>query len=94
MTEETNKTLTQSLTIANKLGLHARAAAKFVRVAQVFQSEVFLAKDGETVDGKSIMDILLLAAEKGSQITLTVTGSDQNEAFATLKELVETGFGE
>jgi len=94
MTEETNKALTQNVTISNKLGLHARAAAKFVRVAQAFQSEVFLAKDGETVDGKSIMDILLLAAEKGTQITLTVNGSDQNEAFSTLKELVEAGFGE
>ncbi|MBU0505632.1 MAG: HPr family phosphocarrier protein [bacterium] len=94
MTEETNKALTQNVTISNKLGLHARAAAKFVRVAQAFQSEVFLAKDGETVDGKSIMDILLLAAEKGTQITLTVNGSDQNEAFSTLKELIEAGFGE
>ncbi len=84
----------EKIFIVNKLGLHARAAAKFVKTALLFQSDVYLSKDDEIVNGKSIMDILLLAAEKGSEITLNVTGEDQNEAFSTLKELIQTGFGE
>lgn len=82
------------VTIVNRLGLHARAAAKFVNLAKTFASEVTLAKDGEAVDGKSIMSVMLLAAPVGTDIELVVTGSDEAEAFAALVELVKDRFGE
>lgn len=84
----------ENLTIVNKLGLHARAAAKFVNTATQFKSEVFLIKEGQEANGKSIMGILMLAAQKGCSITLKVLGSDQDQAFSTLKKLIEDGFGE
>ena len=82
------------VTIVNRLGLHARAAAKFVNLAKTFASEVTLAKDGEAVDGKSIMSVMLLAAPVGTDIELVVAGSDEAEAFAALVELVNDRFGE
>lgn len=84
----------EELTIVNKLGLHARAAAKFVKLASQFQSDVFLTKDGETANGKSIMGILILAAEKGSRVVLHVKGVDEDEAFEALKTLINIGFEE
>lgn len=88
-------TLKEKLVIVNKLGLHARAAAKFVKLASEFSVDIVVQKDGMDADGKSIMSILMLAAEKGSEITLIVEpGKDQQEAFAALKQLVNDGFGE
>ncbi|HLD45618.1 MAG TPA: HPr family phosphocarrier protein [bacterium] len=89
-----NEGIIEKIKIVNKLGLHARAAAKFVKMAVLYKSQVSLGNDTDTVDGKSIMDILLLAAENGSQVTLHVAGEDQAEAFASLKALIEGGFGE
>jgi len=90
----TSKAITEDLTIVNKLGLHARAAAKFVKCASQFSSKIILSKDGIEADGKSIMSILMLAAEKGSTVTLKVFGDDQESAFQALKKLISDGFGE
>ena len=86
--------LQADLKIVNKLGLHARAAARFVKKAMVYSSDIFLIKDGEQINAKSIMGILLLAAEQHSTITLMVSGEDQVKAFAVLKEFIQSGFGE
>ena len=80
--------------IRNRLGLHARAAAKFVHLATRFESRVRVARQGREIDGKSIMGILLLAAGRGSTITIAADGSDELEAIAALVALVATGFGE
>jgi len=85
---------TQSVTVVNALGLHARAAARFVHVAAQFHSQVRVARDAKVMDGKSIMGILLLAAARGSIITISADGSDEDEAVAALAALVESGFGE
>jgi phosphocarrier protein HPr len=84
----------QTLTIRNRLGLHARAAALLVKTANRFVSEITLEKDGLEVNGKSIMGILMLAAARGSKITLKVEGKDASEAIRTLGELIENKFGE
>ena len=83
-----------TLVIVNPLGLHARAASKFVNLAKTFESEVHIAKGGDPVDGKSIMSVMLLAAPAGSKVELNVEGPDEQEAFAALAELVNDGFGE
>lgn len=80
--------------IINKLGLHARAAAKFVNLSNRFSSSVKIEKDGNQVDGKSILGILTLAAVQGTEITLTVSGRDQNEAMDALIALIEDRFTE
>jgi phosphocarrier protein len=85
---------TATVTIVNKLGLHARAAAKFVNLAKTFSSTVSLTKEGNEVDGKSIMNVMLLAAPLGSNLTLSVEGEDAQGAFESLLELVNDGFGE
>lgn len=85
---------TATVTIVNKLGLHARAAAKFVNLAKTFSSTVSLTKEGNEVDGKSIMNVMLLAAPLGSDLTLSVEGEDAQGAFESLLELVNDGFGE
>lgn len=82
------------LTIVNSLGLHARAASKFVNLAKTFESEVRLGKEGTDADGKSIMSVMLLAAPVGAEVTLSVSGPDEDEAFAALEALVNDGFGE
>jgi phosphocarrier protein HPr len=84
----------QTFTIRNRLGLHARAAALLVKTANRFASEVTLEKDGLEVNGKSIMGILMLAASKGSKITLKVNGKDSSQAIETLRKLIESKFGE
>jgi phosphotransferase system HPr (HPr) family protein len=84
----------RSVAVVNQLGMHARAAAKFVHLATRFQSQVRVARDGRQMDGKSIMGILLLAAACGSAITITADGADEQEAVAALTALVESGFGE
>lgn len=85
---------TCEVTIKNRLGLHARAAAKFVHLASRYRAHIRVAKGGRVVDGKSIMGILLLAAAFGTTIEITADGSDEREALAALCELVDTGFGE
>lgn len=84
----------QEFEIVNKLGLHARASALFVKTASRFQSEVKLAREGVEVNGKSIMGIMMLAAAKGTIVRLTVEGSDETEAFQVIGGLIKDGFGE
>ncbi len=84
----------RTFTIRNRLGLHARAAALLVKTANRFISEVSVEKDGVEVNGKSIMGILMLAASKGSRITLKAEGKDSGEAIRVLGELIENRFGE
>jgi len=86
--------LQKEFVIVNKLGLHARASALFVKTASRFTSDIRLARDGVEVNGKSIMGIMMLAASKGSTVRLTVTGDDEAEAMQTIGELIENGFGE
>lgn len=85
---------TRTCTIRNKLGLHARAAALFVQTASKFPCEIFLAKDGNEVNGKSIMGVLTLAASKGTRLTLRATGDEAGPAVERLGELIENKFGE
>lgn len=82
------------MSIPNRLGLHARAAAKFVHVASRFKSQIRVARDNRIIDGKSIMGILLLAAPCGASITISADGPDETEAIVELCKLVESGFGE
>jgi len=84
----------QQFTIINKLGLHARASALFVKTAIQFASELKVARDDVEVNGKSIMGIMMLAAAKGSLITLRIEGPDEVEAMAAMGELIRNGFGE
>ena len=84
----------RELAIRNRLGLHARAAAKFVQTASRFKSAVKVRKNGEEVDGKSILGILLLAASQGSRITVSVSGEDEADAFAAVEDLVSRRFDE
>jgi len=80
--------------IVNSLGLHARAAAQLVQAANRFRSEVLVVKDGQEVNGKSIMGVLMLAAAKGSEIRISCDGEDADEAMTDLARLIEAGFGE
>jgi phosphocarrier protein HPr len=84
----------QTFTIRNRLGLHARAAALLVKTANRFTSEITIEKDSLEVNGKSIMGILMLAASKGSKITLKAEGKDAALAIETLGELIQNKFGE
>jgi phosphocarrier protein len=81
-------------TIVNQEGLHARPAARIVRLASTFAAEIELAKDGLEVNGKSIMGVMMLAAEYGSSITVRAKGTDAEQAVQALAELIESGFGE
>jgi phosphocarrier protein len=80
--------------IVNSLGLHARPAAQLVRTAGAFQSHVELAKDGMVVNGKSIMGVMMLAAEQGSTVTVRTDGADEADALDALCRLIADGFGE
>ncbi|MBI3171518.1 MAG: HPr family phosphocarrier protein [Hydrocarboniphaga effusa] len=84
----------RTVPIVNKLGLHARAAAKLVTLASKFESDVRIRKDGREVSGKSIMGVMMLAAAKGSEITLIVEGGDAAQALDELSQLVADRFGE
>jgi len=86
--------LEQEFTIINKLGLHARASALFVKTVMPFASEVKVEREDVEVNGKSIMGIMMLAAAKGSIIRLRIEGADEAEAMAALGELIKNGFGE
>lgn len=86
--------VTRTVVVANSLGMHARAAARFVHTATAFQSQVRIARDGRVVDGKSIMGILLLAAPQGTALEISASGRDEQEALDALCSLVEQGLGE
>jgi phosphocarrier protein len=80
--------------IRNRLGLHARAAARFVQVANRFRARVSLTRDNKTMDGKSILGILLLAASRGSRLKVAAQGEDEQAAVEALAALIESNFGE
>ena len=80
--------------VSNPLGLHARAAARFVHTASAFQSTIRVGRGGRETDGKSIMGILLLSASQGTEISITATGVDERAAVEALRALVERGFDE
>ncbi|HET9132721.1 MAG TPA: HPr family phosphocarrier protein [Gemmatimonadales bacterium] len=80
--------------IVNELGLHARPAAQFVRLASSFRSAIELERDGVAVNGKSIMGVMMLAAECGATVTLRATGEDAEAAVTALADLIANGFGE
>jgi phosphocarrier protein HPr len=84
----------RELRIRNRLGLHARAAARFVHTASGFRSRVTAGRDGRVMEGKSILGILLLAASQGTTIEVTTEGEDEEAAMEALAALVEGGFGE
>jgi len=86
--------LEREFEIVNKLGLHARASALFVKTATRFQADIRIEREGVEVNGKSIMGIMMLAAAKGSTIRLKIEGKDEEEAMSALGELVANGFGE
>ena len=84
----------KTVTVVNQLGMHARAAAKFVHLAGRYAARIRVSRQGREVDGKSIMGILLLAAPRGSTITISADGADERDAVAALVALVQSGFGE
>ncbi len=92
MTEQ--KKYSADLEIKNSLGLHARPASLFVQIASMYESEVMVEKDGETVNGKSLMGLLMLAAGYGTKIKVTVTGSDAETAFLAIVNLIDSKFQE
>ena len=85
---------TREFAIVNKLGLHARAASKFVTVASQYEADIRVAKDGREVSGKSIMGVMMLAAARGSRIDVSADGADAEAALDALEELVRDRFGE
>jgi phosphocarrier protein HPr len=84
----------RTFVIINPLGLHARAAAQLVQIANRYRSEIHVEKDGMEVNGKSIMGVLTLAAAKGTQITVSCEGEDEAPAMESLAKIIEAGFGE
>ncbi len=84
----------QSVQVGNIYGLHARPAAEFVKLANTFKSEIWVSKDGLEVNGKSIMGVMMLAAERGSTIEIRAKGDDAERAVEALVRLVAVGFGE
>jgi len=91
---EAGEFLTKELTISNKSGMHARPAAMFVKVAARYACDIFVEKDGEKINGKSIMGLMMLAAGPGSKVTLHVKGSDAPAAINELESLVNRKFDE
>jgi len=86
--------ISSEITIVNKLGLHARAAAKLVATANAYASDVQLVKDGNGVNGKSIMAVMMLAASKGTVLTLEIDGKDEQAALEALTRLIDNRFDE
>ena len=82
------------VTVVNKLGLHARAAAKLVTAASAFSSNVDISKNGQSVNGKSIMGVMMLAASRGTELIIVTQGDDEIEAADSLVSLIENRFGE
>lgn len=91
---EKEKETTKDLVVSNKLGVHARPAAMFVKVANRFESEIYVEKDGETVNGKSIMGLMMLAAGPGSKLRVRATGPDASEAVNEIEALLKRKFDE
>jgi len=84
----------QEIEIINKLGLHARASAKLTQLAAKFRSDVWMERNARRVNAKSIMGVMMLAAGKGTKVTLEVNGDDEQACFDALAELIENKFGE
>jgi len=80
--------------IVNKLGLHARASAKLTQLAGAYKSEVWLSRNGRRVNAKSIMGVMMLAAAKGSSVTIEINGPDEDEAMQAVSQLIADRFGE
>jgi phosphocarrier protein HPr len=91
---EKDNMIQQDLEIINKLGLHARASAKFTQLAAKFQSDVWLTRNARRINAKSIMGVMMLAAGKGAKVTLEADGSDEQECIAALAALINDRFGE
>jgi phosphocarrier protein len=89
-----NDNCEQTFVIRNELGMHARAATRFVQIANRYRSDVDVEKDGQVVNGKSIMGVLMLVASQGSTIVVRTRGEDAREALASLAELIDNKFGE
>ena len=85
---------TRTVRIVNRLGLHARPSAQLVSVTSRFESEVFISKDGLRINAKSIMGVMMLAAEKGSELLIEVDGPDEEEAAEAIVQLLASGFDE
>jgi phosphocarrier protein len=92
--QPTGASVVRELVVSNKLGLHARPAAMFVRVANRFSSDIIVEKDGEEINGKSIMGLMLLAAGCGSRLKVTCTGPDSADLVKALEELIARKFDE
>ena len=86
--------INQNITIINKLGLHARAASKLVNCASQFESEVFIGRNGNRVNAKSIMGVMMLAASKGVELELEIDGNDEQICQQTVVDLINNRFGE
>jgi len=86
--------ITRQITIINKLGLHARAAAKLVNCASGFMSSVFIERNSQRVNGKSIMGVMMLAASQGSDLKIEVSGKDEHAAIEAIESLIHNRFGE
>ena len=86
--------IVKKVKILNSMGVHARPAAQFVKIASRFKSDVYISKNNREVNGKSIMGVMMLAAEMGSELMLKVDGKDQNRAMEALVELVNNKFNE
>ena len=86
--------INRDIKIINKLGLHARAAAKFVTMASQYSSNVHLVLKGQRINGKSIMGVMMLAASQGTELTLSTDGEDESSAMEALDELIRNRFGE
>tara|TARA_B100000900_G_scaffold79067_1_gene63514 strand:- start:310 stop:576 length:267 start_codon:yes stop_codon:yes gene_type:complete len=86
--------VSKEVTVSNKLGIHARPAAQFVKTASQFEAEIRVEKDGEEINGKSIMGLMMLAAGHGSVLKLIAEGPDAEEALQSLEDLVVRNFGE
>ncbi|HYE33748.1 MAG TPA: HPr family phosphocarrier protein [Methylomirabilota bacterium] len=91
---ETEKEVTKDLVVTNKLGVHARPAAMFVKIANRFSSEIFVEKDGERVNGKSIMGLMMLAAGPGCRLKVHAIGSDAGQAVSEIEALLKRKFDE
>jgi phosphocarrier protein len=91
---EGDRVVSQEVEIVNRLGLHARAAAKFVHLAGRFESRILVVRDSQEVDGKSILGVLLLAATQGTRLRISAAGSDESDALRALIEFVARRFGE
>lgn len=91
---ENAKEITKELVVQNKLGVHARPAAMFVKIANRFDSEIFVEKDGETVNGKSIMGLMMLAAGPGCKLHVRAVGNDAAKAVAEIEDLMKRKFDE